>query len=81
MTIWSKLAGVALERSLRFARRPGRLPVAVAIVGSVVVPLLRWLQPSAAGLGQARIAALSTLRGSLQDVCNFHPPLRLRAAT
>jgi len=45
------LAGVALERSLRFARRPGRLPVAVAIVGSVVVPLLRWTQPSAAGQG------------------------------
>jgi len=44
-------AGVALERSLRFARRPGRLAVALAIVGSVVVPLLRRSQPSAAGQG------------------------------
>ncbi len=78
------LAGVALERSFRFARRPGRLPVAVAIVGSVVVPLLRWLQPSAAGHGGilARLSAPLDLGAqalvSLSDVSGigaFDTPL------
>ncbi len=42
------LAGMALEQSLRFARRPARLGVAAALLGSIVVPVVTREGPAAA---------------------------------